>query len=156
MAEPSLTRDEVERYLHEHIPLTAAMGMEVLAAGAAAVVLRAPLAPNINHRETGFGGSISALAITAGWTWLHVALREWLDEPARIVIQRNEVAYLAPARGAMTARCGGPGAAESQRFRQTLERHGRARLSLAVRLDCDGEEIATFGGTYVALLPASA
>ena len=50
----------VERYLHRHIPLTAAMGVRVAAVTLQRAELRAPLAPNINHRETVFGGSAAA------------------------------------------------------------------------------------------------
>jgi hypothetical protein len=49
----------LEQYLHEHIPLSAAMGVKVVQADPQCVVLTAPLAPNINHRDTVFGGSAS-------------------------------------------------------------------------------------------------
>ena len=55
----------LENYLHEHIPLSKAMGVTVRSVSGEAVTLAAPLAPNINHRETVFGGSASALAILA-------------------------------------------------------------------------------------------
>jgi thioesterase domain-containing protein len=62
-----MTPIELERYLHEHIPLSHAMRVGVVTVDAGTVVLRAPLEPNINHRETVFGGSASALAILAAW-----------------------------------------------------------------------------------------
>jgi len=43
---------ELTRYLHEHIPLSAAMSAEVLSAGADEVLIGTPSAPNINHRDT--------------------------------------------------------------------------------------------------------
>jgi len=43
---------ELEQYLHEHIPLSKAMAVFVVSVAQDAVVLGAPLAPNINHRET--------------------------------------------------------------------------------------------------------
>ena len=140
---------EVQSYLHEHIPLTAAMQVGVLACDDVGVTLSAPLAPNINHRETGFGGSISALGITAGWTWLHVALRKHLPQPVRIVIQRNDIQYLAPARGAMEARCEGPSGEAFPRLLETLQRYRKARLTLRARVTSEGVVIATFAGTYV-------
>jgi len=51
-----MNEQELERYLHERIPLSLAMGVEVRAAGAAGVELHAPLEPNINHRDTVFDG----------------------------------------------------------------------------------------------------
>jgi thioesterase domain-containing protein len=58
---------ELEDYLHVHIPLSAAMQVAVVAVDASGVTLAAPLAPNINHRDTVFGGSASAVAILAAW-----------------------------------------------------------------------------------------
>jgi len=39
------------------------------------VLLTAPLAANINHRATVFGGSASAVAILAAWTYLYFVLK---------------------------------------------------------------------------------
>ena len=47
------------------MPLSQAMQVTVVEASFQQVVLTAPLAPNINHRETVFGGSASAVAILA-------------------------------------------------------------------------------------------
>ena len=48
---------EVQTYLHDHIPLSAAMGAGVSQADTEIVRLSAPLEPNLNHRATAFGGS---------------------------------------------------------------------------------------------------
>src|SRR4051812_36859489 len=97
---------EVERYLHAHIPISSAMGVRVVTAGPNGVTLSAPLAANINHRATAFGGSLSAVAILSAWAWLHVAMRD-AGLPSRLVIQRNSVEYLAPIAGDFEARCAG-------------------------------------------------
>ena len=49
----------LESYLHEHIPITRAMQVRVVEIGPEHARLTAPLAPNINHRETVFGGGLS-------------------------------------------------------------------------------------------------
>ena len=79
---------ELERYLHQHIPLSKAMQVSVVEVLPAGVVLSAPLAPNINHRDTVFGGSASALAILAAWSLLHTRL-SGEGIASRLVIQRN-------------------------------------------------------------------
>src|SRR4051812_23280531 len=114
-----MTPAEVEVYLHEHIPLSAAMGVRVLACDASGATLSAPLAPNINHRATVFGGSASAVAILAAWTWLHFALRA-AGHPSRLVIQSNTVDYLVPIAGEFTARCDAAPAAVFDKFIRTL------------------------------------
>src|SRR6185295_7359249 len=77
---------EVEAYLHRHIPLSAQMGVSVVTCDATGVTLRAPLAPNINHHSTVFGGSTSAVGILSAWAWLHFALRS-AGHTSRLVIQ---------------------------------------------------------------------
>jgi thioesterase domain-containing protein len=144
---PSLA--EVEAYLHQHIPLSAGMGVSVLACDASGVTLRAPLAPNINHHATAFGGSTSAVGILSAWTWLHFALVA-AGHPSRLVIQRNTVDYLAPVTRNFEARCTGLSAESFEEFLRTLDRYGKARTTLAAVLTCEGEKVATFSGDYVA------
>ncbi|RYE53550.1 MAG: hypothetical protein EOP18_08925, partial [Rhizobiaceae bacterium] len=50
------------------------MQVRVVAASVERVTLSAPLAPNINHRATVFGGSASAVAILSAWSLLHLRL----------------------------------------------------------------------------------
>jgi len=141
---------EVEAYLHQHIPLSAAMGVQVLACDAGGATLSAPFAPNINHRATVFGGSASAVAILSAWTWLHFAL-VGDGRPARLVIRRNTVDYLAPITGEFVAHCDGVPPASFEKFVRTLARHGKARVEVAAQLTCAGATVATFAGDYVAL-----
>lgn len=145
-----MTTVEVQAYLHGHIPLSAAMGVNVVACDAAGVTLGAPLGPNINHRETVFGGSASAVAILAAWTWLHVTLRA-AGQSSRLVIQGNTMNYLAPITGDFEARCEAPSAATVEKFLRTLARHGKARMTVAAVLTREGKTVATFSGDYVAV-----
>lgn len=145
---------EVEAYLHRHIPLSAGMGVQVAACDAAGVTLRAPLEPNINHRATVFGGSVSAVTILAAWAWLHYSLRA-AGHTSRLVIQRNAVEYLAPIASAFEVRCPGLSAAQFERFLRTLDRHGKARATLTADLTCGGKKAATFSGEYVAVARVS-
>lgn len=141
---------EVAAYLRDHIPVSAAMGVDVLECSAARVRLTAPLAPNLNHRATVFGGSASAVAILAAWTWLHFALRDaGLD--GRVVIQRNTMDYVAPIDADFTAECPGLDPADFEKFLRTLRRHGKARTSLTARLLLGRRVAAEFAGDYVAV-----
>ncbi|PSB47247.1 YiiD C-terminal domain-containing protein, partial [Chamaesiphon polymorphus] len=64
----SVSCTDVEQYLHEHIPLSKAMAVSVSSIDSSGVILSAPLQPNINHRSTVFGGSISAVSVLSAWT----------------------------------------------------------------------------------------
>jgi thioesterase domain-containing protein len=141
---------EIEGYLHNQIPLSADMGVTVVSCDAEAAVLRAPLTPNINHRATVFGGSASAVAILAAWTWMYVALRRE-NQPNRLVIQRNAMEYLAPITGDFEAHCAAAPPEVWTRFLHTLQRRGRARLALGAELRCGGVRAGAFRGDYVAM-----
>jgi len=141
---------ELEAYLHEHIPLSVAIGVTVVAAGNDGVRLAAPLSPNLNHRQTVFGGSLSALAILAAWSLVHVRLQA-MPFPYRIVIHRQTTEYLAPAAADFEAYCLSPEPTAWDRFVAALTRHGKARIELAVDVTASGVLAATFTGGYVAL-----
>lgn len=143
------TPESTEYYLHEHIPLSREMGVAVVSCGAGGVTLSAPLAPNVNHRHTAFGGSVSALAILAAWTLVHTRLQS--VGAYQVVIQSNAIEYRAPVLGEFEARCAAPANAEWERFEQTLTRRGKARLSLGVDVYTGAVLAAVFRGEYVAL-----
>ena len=145
-----LTSGQLEHYLHEHIPISRPLGVRVLAAGADVVRLGAPLEPNLNHRQTVFGGSLSAVAILAAWSWLYLRLGG-PGFAGRIVIQNHSVEYLAPAEGDFVATCAAPGGEMWTRFERALERRGRARVTLDVEVHVDRLLVARCRGRYVAL-----
>lgn len=141
--------EELRDYLYQHIPLSAAMQVQVLQATSATVRLGAPLAPNINHRDTVFGGSASALAILAAWSILYVRLKE-AGFDSRVVIQRNEMHYDKPIPGDFEA-VATVDEGDWQRFIKILQRRHRARISVASVLECDGEQVGQLAGDFVAI-----
>ena len=140
----------LEEYLHDHIPISAAMEVEVLEAGSGGVTLRAPLGPNINHRETVFGGSAASLAILSAWSLVHIRLRQ-AGIPSRIVIQRNITDYDLPIHGPFTASSRIRDAIGWEKFSKVLERKGRARIFVSSLLEYEGEVAGRFEGLFVAL-----
>ena len=141
---------ELEDYLHAHIPLSAAMQVTVVAVEASGVTLAAPLAPNINHRDTVFGGSASAVAILAAWSLLHTRMRAE-GVAARLVIQSNAMEYLLPIAGDFTARSALAEPDQWPRFMRMFARMGRARLRVTAELQSDGQVAARLSGEFVAL-----
>lgn len=141
---------EVERYLHRNIPLSAAMGIRVREAMHGRVELWAPLAPNINHQSTVFGGSAAAVATLSAWTLVHVGLRR-ANVEATTVIQRNSMSYEEPIHGDFTAVCTLEDDSAWQRFLRMIERRGRGRITMNAHLLFDGRRVASFEGDFVAL-----
>lgn len=141
---------ELEQYLHEHIPLSKAMAVSAVSLEHCYVVPRAPLGPNINHRETVFGGSASALAILAAWSLLHTRLRSEAIS-SHLVIQRNTMEYEPPIVGAFTARSSLAAGAQWQQFTRMLVRKGKARISMTSVLEHAGHVVGKLAGEFVAL-----
>ncbi len=146
---------QLEAYLYEHIPISRHLGVQVIEAAADQVRLGAPLAPNLNHRQTGFGGSIAALAILAGWSLLWVRLREQ-TAGHNIVIQNSSLSYLAPVVADFAARCTAPAPEQWEPFMRTFTLRGRARIPLDVEVLAEEQRVATFRGRYVVLRDGTA
>ena len=145
---------ELQDYLHAHIPLSAAMQVSVRALDPGGVTLAAPLAPNINHRDTVFGGSASAVAILSAWSLLHTRmLAEGVH--ARLVIQSNTMDYDKPILGDFTARSSLAEPDQWSRFVRMLARMRRARLRVNSVLESDGEVVGRLTGEFVALQATS-
>ncbi|MCB1100606.1 MAG: thioesterase domain-containing protein [Verrucomicrobiae bacterium] len=140
----------LQAYLHEHIPLTAAMQVAVVEAGWQRVIVSAPLAPNINHRDTVFGGSASTLAIVAAWSLLHVRLRH-LGIVSRVVIQRNTMEYQRPIVGDFQSIATIENDGSWDKFMTILNRKSRSRISIKSELFCAGEVVGEFAGEFVAI-----
>lgn len=137
-----------ERFFHEQIPLTKAMGVRVEEHDDRQLVLTAPLQANHNHLGTAFGGSLAALATLAGYglLWLELGNRD-----AHIVIRRSELDYRHPVTGPLRAICRKPPEAELAAFRTTFAKAGKARVQLEVTVEEHGRVCMTFEGTFVAI-----
>ena len=141
---------ELEQYLHDHIPLSRAMQVSVASVGEEAVILTAPLGPNINHRESVFGGSASALAILAAWSLLHTRLRG-AGISCRLVIQRNTMEYELPIQGQFSAQSTLGAIDAWERFLHILSRKGKARITVTSTLEHEGQKVGYFSGVFVAI-----
>ncbi len=145
-----MTPRALELYLHRHIPLSKAMEVRVIGADEKGVELEAPLSPNLNHRGTAFGGSVSSLAVLSAWAFLHVRLAVE-GQAARIVIQKSEFIYLKPIPGAFRAFCPAPPAPEWEKLLASLNRKGKGRIALEAEVRCAGAVAGRFAGDYVTL-----
>lgn len=144
-----MSPNDLQDYLHQHIPLSRAMAVSVVEASLQRVVLSAPLAPNINHRETVFGGSASAVAILAAWSMLHMKLSAQ-NLGSRLVIQRNTMEYELPIDGTFTAVTEAPSDQAWRAFVRVFERKGLGRIEQASVLMYQGQVAGRLTGEFVA------
>ncbi|KKC39459.1 thioesterase [Devosia epidermidihirudinis] len=144
-----MTPSDLEHYLHDHIPLSRAMAVQVISLSDDKVILGAPLAPNINHRDTVFGGSASSVAILAAWSLLHIKLVA-ASFPSRVVIQRNSMDYLLPIAGDFTAVSALEPTENWDRFVRMLSRKGVARIAITSELIYEDAVAGRLHGEFVA------
>ena len=142
-------RAHLERLLHQDIPLTRAMCLGVLGWQDGELRLSLPLAANLNHKSSMFGGSLYCAAVLAGWGWLHLSLREAGIVDGHIVIQQGQIDYSEPVLGDAVALCAAPPAAEWERFLALYRRRGLARIGLHSRILVGATEAVRFSGQYV-------
>ncbi len=144
-----MTLDEITAYLHAHIPITRSLGAVAVLHERGSFRLAAPLAPNLNHQGTAFGGSMSALAVLAGWALVHLELRARGIENG-LVVQRSTLDFRAPVEGDFTATAALPSPEAWSRFLATLQRHRRARVTVSATIESASGLGGTHEGTYAA------
>ncbi len=145
------TANILEKYLLQHIPISAAMGIKVESASSQQVILSAPFLNNINHKNTVFGGSLHAVATLACWSLLHVNLLGISERNIQIVIASSEIFYTAPVISDFKAECCTLDSLEWERFRKTLQRKGKARLKLNAKIFQDSQLCVNYSGQFVAI-----
>ena len=140
---------DLQQYLYDRIPLSSAMQVMALEVSDHIVRLGAPLAPNMNHRATIFGGSASAVAILSAWSLLHVRLCD-SSPPVSIVLQRHDMNYERPISGTFAACASLAAPDEWPKFLRMLARWGKARVVVNSVLEYAGESVGQFSGEFVA------
>jgi thioesterase domain-containing protein len=143
-AREALCRD-LERRWHAEIPISAAMGIRVVAFDGEMLVIRAPLDPNVNVHGSGFAGSQFALASLCGWGLLHLQLALH-DLQASILFVDGHIDCRRPVRAGMLASC--RMTSEVSTAMADLHGRGKSRCRLATRVESEGKLAAEFLGTY--------
>lgn len=144
-----------QKRIHSMIPLSEALGVELLSYDGHSLLVSAPLEPNHNHQGTGFGGSVYSVAVISAWGLVELVLAD-LGLAGNVVIQVGEIEHIDPVEGDFYALCRLPGGEVPDRFRKSLARHGKGRLSLIAEVYCGepsteplSEPVAVFQGRFV-------
>jgi len=117
----------------------------------------APLAPNINHKQTAFGGSLYSVAVLTGWALVNLRLSEHemaLQQRAEVVIYHSEMSYLAGVNQDFHAQATQSAPLQEQRFIQRLLRHGKASCLETIEIFQQDVVKARLSAKYVVLLPS--
>lgn len=140
--------EQIQELLHTKIPISRAMGVKVEEYDGVRLVLSAPLAANVNHLGTAFGGSLNALLVLSGYGLLWLQLQE---TECHIVIRESSITYDRPVRGEIRATCVCPSAEVLAEFKHTFQTKGKGRIALTAAVEDKGITCVRFQGIFVAL-----
>lgn len=138
---------DAEKFFHEQIPITRAMGLRVVSNDERGFTVEAPVALNSNHLRTAFGGSINAVATLAAYGFLWLELNE---AAAHVVVAESSIRFLRPVRETIRATCLRPSEESLAMFRDEFGRKQKARITLRVNVTEAGEIAAEFEGRFLA------
>lgn len=146
--------DEFSQQVGKAIPLLQSMELRFAELSERNLRVDMPLAPNINDKQTGFGGSISALATITGWAIVTLWLKRQshqhpVPEQYEVMVAESHIRYLAPATGDMYAMATVDNTTMNA-FGSTLQSRGAAGVTLQVSIEQSGSPVALFTGTYQA------
>lgn len=154
MISNSLSPDALTRRWRTAIPLLDAMNFQVVDWDGLSLITAAPLAGNHNDKQTGFAGSIAALASVTGWGLTSLitekACNGQIDKQFQVAIRDSRQFFKHPIVGDLLAHVSVSREAHDQLMAQ-LQQKGKARLSLVVTVGTEAApDCARLEGTYVA------
>jgi len=141
---------ELQNYLYEKMPQVKSMEVEVDSITSDSLTVPAPLEPNINHKDSVFGGSASSISILSAWAFLHQKLAsEGLS--TTLVIQKNTMTYDIPITGKFSDTAKLSNRSDWDRFISMLKRKGKSRINVSSNLNFSGKNAGQFEGLFVAV-----
>lgn len=139
---------KLQKYLREKIPLVKALKAEIREIHPDCVELWAPLAPNHNHMGSAFGGSISALLILGGYTWLYQFMLE-RGYDVHVILKSCEIDYKFPIEENLQIFARSPQKDELEKFLKSFQRKGLGRITIESEIKIGGRKAAVLSGEYV-------
>lgn len=140
---------ELLKYLHEQIPLTKSLGLQIISINDEGARIRAPLAPNHNHLGSAFGGSLSTMMILSGYIWLYNELLKH-GHQAHVILSKEESEYLQPVVTDIEVLASTPSVSDWEKFEESFRRKGLGRIVISSEIRGKSGLSATFRGEFVA------
>ncbi len=139
--------EQLQQKIRASIPLSEAMQFSIIELNPRAILVQAPLEPNLNIHGTGFAGSIYSLAALTGWALsTHImALNRMQGE---LVVARAEIKYRSPITDAIQCRTQAS-EEDCETFRKGFESRGKSRLALEIEVG--DTKNAILWATYMAV-----
>lgn len=133
------------------MPPVAAMRIRATAYDGQVLRLHAPLAQNVNDKDSAFGGSLAGIMTLAGWGLLTLRLQAE-GHAAAVYVADSHVRYLKPLYSDLEAEARLDPELDWATFLRSFRERGRARAAIsAVVLGPEGVPVAELTGRFAAL-----
>jgi len=135
--------------LHQQVPLSKHLGVNVSDYRDYAVTVEAPLEPNINSHGTAFAGSLYSVAAVTGVSLINLSLMDHGIEPS-VLLVRAEVTYVKPVAHDIKASA----VVEESTFKAflgALKNKGKSRIDINIEVESDGEAAMTLAAHFAVL-----
>ena len=140
---------KLQAKLHNEIPLTKLMQLQIKEYNEKNLITTAPLDININDKGTAFGGSLSTITIISSWSLCWLISQELGFDSQNIVVIKNENSYLKPVTKDIICNTIKPTKNEINIVKEKLEKKGSASLKIKSQIIENGEVCVEFDGVYV-------
>lgn len=135
-------------YLRTHVPLTQEIDIGAGAQNSHWLELSAPLHPNLNDKQTAFGGSLATLCTLSGWCITSMLCRA-ITPKIDIAVIDSHIRYLLPVTtDPITARAFFPSIEDQSNFIELLQDKSRAKLSIKVEVNENDHTAVNFEARY--------
>lgn len=131
---------------HQEIPISAAMGIEIVEFTGDEFAVQAALTPNVNVHGTGFAGSLYAICALTGWGMIWLQLQS-AGIDGSIVMSEGHIEYIKPVREKIVCRCHFDANAQRDNLSR-LAKFGSCEIQAASIITARGEEAVEFDGVY--------
>lgn len=156
---PEQISETLKQFFLDHLPITQFMGLEVESYDGDTLILTAPLEPNINDKQTAFGGSLYNAAVMACWGMIYLKTQE-KNIKCNQVVAEGSMKYIAPINGRIRAICHAPSEEALADFFEVFDLKGRAKITLdsaiyddtcVMKIDPETKPSVKFTGLYAIL-----
>lgn len=140
---------EFNRDLRSKIPSLRLLGIEFIEASDLRVRLKVPFAPNKNHMETAFGGSIYLAATTACYGLFRAMTIGHTQANEYIILKRGQIDYLKPITANFEVIAERESKMEVEQMLAAVAKVGHSKLEISSRVVFNGNTCASYKGLFV-------
>ena len=141
--------DELQKKLHNEIPLTKFMNIKIETYNEKELITTAPLDININDKGTAFGGSLSTMTIISSWSLCWLISKEFGFNSKNIVVIKNENSYKKPVTKDIVCYTQKPSQQEIATLKEKLQTKKSASIKINSIIIENNETCVEFQGYYV-------